>query len=120
MSSPGPELAPTRRACVSGGGEFCEDIAHCPDDGTLLTPLADQPVVGAVLGDRYEITGVIAGGGMGTIFRARHQLMKRTVAIKMLHPQLVSSAATLKRFLQHVEAASLHGHPNNLHVFDFG
>jgi len=120
MSSPGPEVAPTRRACVSCGREFSEEIPRCPDDGTLLTPLADQPVVGAVLGDRYEITGVIAGGGMGTIFRGKHQLMKRTVAIKMLHPQLVSSAATLKRFQQEAEAASCLNHPNILSVFDFG
>ncbi len=120
MSSPGPDLAPTRKACVCCGREFLEEITRCPDDGTLLTPLADQPVIGAVLGDRYEITGVIAGGGMGTIFRAKHQLMKRTVAIKMLHPQLVSSAGTLKRFQQEAEAASCLNHPNILTVFDFG
>src|SRR5262249_16807581 len=76
--------------------------------------------IGAVIGDRYEITGVIAGGGMGTIFRAKHQLMKRTVAIKMLHPQMVASASALKRFQQEAEAASCLNHPNILSVFDFG
>jgi serine/threonine-protein kinase len=96
------------------------DVITCPEDGTVLTPLVDQPAAGTIIGDRYEITGVVAEGGMGTIFRARHRLMKRTVAIKMLHPQMVSSASTLKRFQHEAEAASSLNHPNILTVFDFG
>ncbi|HEY9871707.1 MAG TPA: protein kinase [Candidatus Obscuribacterales bacterium] len=114
------ERTASRRGCVACGREFSAEVTCCPEDGTVLTPLVEQPAAGTVIGDRYEITGVIAEGGMGTIFRARHRLMKRTVAIKMLHPQMVSSASTLKRFQQEAEAASSLNHPNILTVFDFG
>lgn len=110
----------SKRGCVACGREFPMEVTSCPADGTVLTPLVDQLAAGTIIGDRYEITGVVAEGGMGTIFRARHRLMKRTVAIKMLHPQMVSSASTLKRFQQEAEAASSLSHPNILTVFDFG
>jgi len=115
---PGSSIA--RKACVACGQEFNGNVTLCPDDGTLLTPLAQQPIIGAVIGDRYEIMEVIGDGGMGMVFKAKHLLMKRAVAIKMLHPHLVSSAAALKRFQKEAEALSALNHPNILTVFDFG
>ena len=77
-------------------------------------------MTGKIIGDKYEILEVIGGGGMGMIYKARHTLMKRIVAIKMMHPQYVSSAGNLQRFQLEAQAASALSHPNILTVYDFG
>ncbi len=109
-----------KKACVACGQEFPGNLEVCPDDGTLLTPIGKEPKIGEIFGDRYEILGIIGDGGMGKVYKARHNLMKRIVAIKMLLPHLVQSAAALKRFQQEAQAASALNHPNILTVYDFG
>ena len=55
------------------------------------------------LGD-YEIHEEIGRGGMGTVFRATHVRLKRTVALKVLAPQLLDKNNALTRFLREIEA----------------
>lgn len=102
------------------GQEFSGEMTNCPEDGTLLTPLTQEQSIGSILADKYEIIEVIGGGAMGLVYKAKHLLMKRAVAIKMLHPNAVASSTTLQRFQQEAEAASCLNHPNILTVFDFG
>lgn len=108
------------KACMLCGREFPGKVETCPDDGTLLTPLGKEPKVGDIFAGRYEILDTIGGGGMGKVYKARHNLMKRIVAIKMLLPHLVQNAAALKRFTQEAQAASALKHPHILYVHDFG
>ncbi|MBX9724207.1 MAG: serine/threonine protein kinase, partial [Candidatus Obscuribacterales bacterium] len=108
------------KACVLCGKEFPGTSEVCPDDGTLLTPIGKEPKIGDIFADKYEILGVLGDGGMGKVYKARHNLMKRVVALKMLLPHLVSSAAALKRFQQEAQAASALKHPHILTVHDFG
>lgn len=76
--------------------------------------------VGSTIGDKYEILAVVGGGAMGLVYKAKHTLMKRTVALKMLHPNMVVDEGTVKRFQKEAEALSCLNHPNILTVFDFG
>ena len=101
------------------GQEFADAPDKCPFDGTLLSVIATELLPGAVLGDRYEIIGAVASGGMGQIYKAKHRLMNRVVAIKTIHLSLVSSGAALQRFQQEAQAISTLNHPNILTVFDF-
>ncbi len=109
-----------KKACVACGQEFSGEMTNCPEDGTQLTPLTQEAQIGSILADKYEIIDVIGGGAMGLVYKAKHLLMKRSVAIKMLHPNAVASSTTLQRFQQEAEAASCLNHPNILTVFDFG
>jgi len=102
------------------GNEFPGNLELCPDDGTLLTPIGKEPRVGDIIADRYEIMGILGDGGMGKVYKARHNLMKRVVAIKMLLPHLVQSGPALKRFQQEAQAASALKHPHIMTVHDFG
>jgi serine/threonine protein kinase len=103
------------------GREFDWDTLICPDDNTPLTALGEEDqLVGSVLADRYEMLEVIGGGGMGLVYKARHRLMNRIVAIKMLHKHMISSKDTLKRFQLEAQAASCLSLPNILTVYDFG
>lgn len=120
MGSESQETMEAQKACVACGREFPAGTELCPDDGTLLTPIGKEPKIGDIFGERYEILGIIGDGGMGKVYKARHNLMKRIVAIKLLLPHLVSSASALKRFQQEAQAASALNHPNILTVYDFG
>jgi serine/threonine protein kinase len=109
------------KACVKCGQEFDQsDLDACPDDGTTLVTLrGDDLPAGTVLGDRYEIIARIADGGMGKIYKAKHKLIDKYVAVKTLLPNLTLSGAVLKRFQQEADAISKLNHPNILSVTDF-
>jgi serine/threonine-protein kinase len=120
VDSEGTQEVTVKRACISCGREFAGNLTVCPEDNTPLTVLAHDRDIGSVIGDRYEILGIVGKGGMGRVYKARHRLMKRIVAIKMLYPNLVSTSSTLKRFQQEAQATSTLSHPNILTVYDFG
>jgi serine/threonine protein kinase/Flp pilus assembly protein TadD len=109
-----------KKICVACSKEYVGELTTCPADGTTLTPLKETDLVGTVLGDRYEILELIGDGAMGQVYKAKHRLLKRIVAVKMMHPNLVSGAAALKRFQKEAELASALNHPNILTVYDFG
>jgi serine/threonine protein kinase/tetratricopeptide (TPR) repeat protein len=108
------------KQCVTCGGRYGEDEVVCPKDGGILIAAKHEPVVGSIIEEKYEILEVLGGGGMGVVYKAKHLLMHRTVAIKMLLPEVVSSEIALARFQQEAQAASSLSHPNILAVFDFG
>jgi serine/threonine protein kinase/Tfp pilus assembly protein PilF len=92
----------------------------CPDDGGILIAAKKDPAVGTVIEGKYEILETLGGGGMGVVYRAKHLLMHRIVAVKMLLPETVSNEYALARFQKEAQAASQLNHPNILTVFDFG
>jgi serine/threonine-protein kinase len=100
--------------------EFTGIVAACPHDGTVLVPLQQDQLIGTKLADRYLIMSVIGHGGMGVVYKARHELMDRIVAIKMLQSQLISDSMSVKRFQQEARAASKLKHPNVITLYDFG
>lgn len=108
-----------KKACVVCGEEFDSDIEVCPTDGTKLTVLSGQLTPGTMLGDRYEIIEPLADGGMGSVYKAKHKFMNRTVAVKTLQPFMMASGTALKRFQQEAQAVSSMSHPNILTVYDF-
>jgi serine/threonine-protein kinase len=111
-----------KKACIVCQKEFTGDVSTCPDDGVPLTVLQipRDPMVGTLFCDRFQITEVLGGGGMGMVYRAKHLMMQRTVAIKILHTKMVNNADALKRFKVEAQAASNFSHPNILNVHDFG
>ncbi|HEV2685569.1 MAG TPA: Stk1 family PASTA domain-containing Ser/Thr kinase [Actinomycetota bacterium] len=76
-------------------------------------------MVAGLIGDRYEITGLIASGGMGAVYRARDQVLDRTVAVKVLKSGGDDPEFVAKFKAEATNAARL-SHPNIVHVFDFG
>jgi serine/threonine protein kinase len=110
-----------KRTCVNCQQEF--DLpggAVCPNDGGILAVNREDPLLGTILDNRYEILEVLGGGGMGVVYKARQTLMKRIVAIKMLHKHVVGSGDALKRFQLEAQASGCLSLPNILTVYDFG
>jgi serine/threonine protein kinase len=79
-----------------------------------------QQLVGQLLADRYEILSLVGEGGMGLVYKARHVLMNRLVAIKTIRAELVANQTMLQRFQQEAMAISKLHHPNIVTVYDFG
>ena len=74
---------------------------------------------GLVLGD-YIILEELGQGGMGMVFKARHKLMKRTVALKVLPASMTKSPERVKRFHREVVAAARLSHSNIVTAHDAG
>jgi serine/threonine protein kinase len=95
-------------------------VAACPHDGTLLVKLQQDSLIGTVLDNSYEVISIIGHGGMGVVYKARHTLMDRIVAIKMLKSTLISDSMSVKRFQQEVKASARIDHPHAITVYNFG
>src|SRR6202451_252510 len=73
-----------------------------------------------VFSNRYELTHLIARGGMAQVYRARDRLLDRPVALKVLFPELSVDRAFVARFRREPQAAANLSHPNLVPVFDWG
>jgi hypothetical protein len=67
---------------------------------------------------RYHLHGWLASGGMGMVFQAEHRLMRRPVALKVIHPHLLNRPAAVERFHREVRAAASLAHPNIVTALD--
>jgi serine/threonine protein kinase len=77
-------------------------------------------LIGQTLDARYYVEKKIGEGGMGVVFSARHAVIERPLAIKVLKREAMRDTATIRRFIQEAKAASRIGHPNIVDVTDFG
>src|SRR5499433_2495743 len=68
----------------------------------------------------YEIVGPLGAGGMGEVYRARDARLDRTVAIKVLHPELSADPGLRRRFEREARAISCLNHPHICTLFDLG
>ena len=75
---------------------------------------------GTVLNDRYEILSTVGAGGMADVYRARDNVLKRLVAIKVLKEEFSSDAGFVAKFRREAQAVGALNHPNIVGVFDVG
>jgi len=73
-----------------------------------------------LLAGRYLLEEELSRGGMGTVWRARDQVLARDVAVKILHEHLATDEAFLERFRREAVAAARLGHPNIVSIYDTG
>jgi len=73
-----------------------------------------------ILDGKYQIENILGEGGMGAVYRATHLGTKRTVAVKVIRPDLSAHPEFLARFQREAEAAGRLRHPNVVDVTDFG
>jgi Protein kinase domain len=79
--------------------------------------MADDPRIGTDLAG-YRIEGFVGRGGMSVVYLARHMRLGRTVALKILSPELAADEAFRRRFLRESRMAATIQHPNVIPVYE--
>ena len=88
-----------------------------PVPGAIL-PASLQP--GTAFGTRYRIESLLGEGGMGAVYKAYDTELDRTVALKLVRPELATNPQTMQRFKQELLLASKISHKNILRIHDLG
>jgi eukaryotic-like serine/threonine-protein kinase len=73
-----------------------------------------------VFGRRYRVTEKIGTGGMAEVYKAVDEVLGRTVAVKVMHPQYAADASYAARFRQEAQAAANISSPNIVNMYDWG
>ena len=77
-------------------------------------------MVERVLDGRYALETLVGSGGMADVYRAKDQLLERTIAVKVLHQQYENDKEFIERFQREAKAAARITHPNIVNVYDVG
>ncbi len=88
-------------------------LGAAPRIGAELAP-------GTIVGNRYEILGMLGIGGMGAVYKAKDIEIGRLVAIKVIRSELARDPAIIDRFKQELLLASQVTHKNVIRIFDLG
>ncbi len=76
--------------------------------------------VGTVLGGRYELLKLLGQGGMGAVYKACDREVDRTVALKVIRPEMAANPEILARFKQELLLSSQVTHRNVIRIYDLG
>ena len=68
--------------------------------------------------NKYEIEGILGQGSMGAVYKARHKMLGRAVALKVPHKEIIRSDLAKERFLREGRALAMLQHPNVVGVYD--
>jgi len=106
------KLAQSRTFIVRNG-------AIAEDDHNLPAARRDRLNPGAIVESKYQIIELIGTGGMGAVYKVRHLLLKKEMALKTFLSRKLSEG-TLLRFQREAQAIARLQHKNIVHVYDFG
>ena len=114
-------------SCPTCGRQYPSDVQFCPvdqdvlqADATVLIENPIDPLIGHTLDGKYRIEHQLGVGGMGTVYRARHVIIDRAVAVKVLNQRLFEDESARVRFHREARAAGRLQHLNAVAVTDFG
>lgn len=94
--------------------------ARCEADNGELRWADSDPLIAAIVADRYQIESRIGSGGFSTVYMASDLKLKRQVAIKLLHAFLQDSEELMRRFKRETELTARLQHPNLAVIYDSG
>ena len=70
--------------------------------------------------NQYRLGRRLGTGGMGEVYLAEHQFLKRPCALKLVRPEAAGDPVTLSRFEREVRATARLSHPNTVEIYDYG
>ncbi|HEV8199794.1 MAG TPA: tetratricopeptide repeat protein [Candidatus Polarisedimenticolia bacterium] len=111
-----PGLAAPTSGGLPAGATGVTSLTGAPSSGGASPRIAP----GTLIGSRYLIEAVLGEGGMGVVYRARDRELNRTVALKVIRPELTSHPEILERFKREILLASQVTHKNVVRIHDLG
>lgn len=115
--TPGASSLNIKRATLMQADQAPQDDDDTPPSQRIRNI---ESYVGFIVDGRYHIESVIAQGGMGVVYFARHRLIDKPVALKILRPELVHNREITARFLVEAQAASAIGSEHIVDITDYG
>jgi eukaryotic-like serine/threonine-protein kinase len=121
-SKPTTSPKPTTRV-ANPDATISESVAELSvsSAGRWLSGVYKQEAIlqpGDLIGGRYEILVLLGEGGMGAVYKATDHEVERTVALKVIRPELTSNPAILARFKQELLTAHQVTHRNVIRIYD--
>ncbi len=109
------------RICTQCRASFRDpSLRVCPRDGGALVAWRDDPMIGQVLGDRYQIVEPLGQGGMGSVYLAERLPDELEVAVKIVRPEHAGNATVHERFLREVRHTTSISSPHVVRILDTG
>ncbi len=87
---------------------------------TDVTDVPQDALIGQLVLDRYIVDSELGSGAMGTVYKGHHVKLKRLVALKVLHDELVHEPEMIARFRREAHLAAKLSHVNVIGVLDVG
>ena len=106
---------PHRRRDGIVRGQADGDAELDESDRQVTTSLQPGTIVG-----RFRVVSLLGAGGMGQVYLARDESLERSVALKILPPDLVKNDERVRRFIQEAKSASSLSHPNIVTIHEIG
>jgi serine/threonine protein kinase len=107
------------KICPSCAEAYPDDSEICGHDGTPLRQEVDS-LLGKTVAQRYRLISRVGAGRVSIVYLARHVMIDRLSAIKILRPNLVRNAALCERFLREARAVNRINHDNIVEISDYG
>lgn len=107
------------KVCPRCALKYPNDNDFCFVDGATLEIAKDERI-GTVLNGRYLIEAPLGEGGMAIVYRGRHTLVDRPVAIKIMNAETASNPSMRERFRREAKNAAAVQHPHIIEIDDFG
>src|SRR5215467_15888613 len=107
--------------CAGCKHAYADSALFCPNCGRpKARDVVVDPLVGKVLGERFQILELIGQGGSGTLYRAEHVTLRRKVAIKVLHNELSRDDLAVERFRREATTVAEIDNEHIVEIHDFG
>ena len=90
---------------------------HCPNDGTPITPIGEDVLLGTTIG-AYRVARLLGIGGMGRVYKGVHPQIGSRVAIKVLSRECSDRRDLVERFFSEGKAVNLIRHESIVNVLD--
>ncbi len=107
------------KVCPRCGLQYQDHETLCFVDNAELQVMED-PWIGKTLAGRYLVEDPIGEGGMARVYRARHTLVDRPVAVKIMSEHTSRDASLRERFRREAKNAAALAHPNIIEIYDYG
>jgi len=104
--------------CTHCGREHPTNTEACPESGEKIA--SHHKIVGNILENKYMILRVLGEGGMGVVYEAKHSLIGRRLAVKVLYPETATNQEIVERFYNEARTAASIGHDHIIEITDMG